>query len=152
MGAIKQRVIELAKRAQDLLNNGVQYNELDYYMDEWCTDDEYELYHSYKDAIVELLDKNDIQEKLNVSSISDNEYIMKSLNEERYSRSESHPLDDLKVNFRSWETNVCAEEDADHLTRILQTRHPEFNIEYLRQLAYNWCGIEFEDLDETFDF
>ena len=64
------------------------------------------------------------------------------LNEEK---SETHPLDDLKANFRSWEQDCDNEEVANSLYHILASRHPGEDEEELKSLAYDWVGYEDED-------
>ena len=71
------------------------------------------------------------------------------LNEDRYDQSESHPMDDLRANFRSWEEEDNTQRDAEELTQILQRRHQDFDLEYLRKLAYEWCGVDIENIDES---
>lgn len=58
---------------------------------------------------------------------------------------ESHPMDDLKANFRSWEMDP-EPGDAEKLYNILLDRHPEEDKKYLKKLAYNWVD---EPLDEA---
>jgi len=55
---------------------------------------------------------------------------------------ESTPEDDLKSNFRSWESDHDNEDDANGLFSILMTRHPKENEAKLRKLAFDWVGYE----------
>jgi hypothetical protein len=66
-------------------------------------------------------------------------------------RSEAHPLDDLKANFRSWEVDCDDEDSAEELAGILMDRHPDFDGEKLRKMAYDWVGCEFvsESINEA---
>ena len=66
----------------------------------------------------------------------------KKVNEGKRDQSESYPSDDLKANFRSWEQDCDNEESAEELFNILSDRHPDFDAEELRQMAYDWVGCE----------
>jgi hypothetical protein len=65
------------------------------------------------------------------------------INEEKRDYSESNPSDDLRANFRSWEIDCDNEESAEELAFILQDRHPDYDVEDLRKMAYDWVGCEF---------
>lgn len=56
-----------------------------------------------------------------------------------------HPLDDLKSNFRSWEDNETTSESAEELFGILCNRHPDFDKDKLKDMAYHWVGASKED-------
>lgn len=56
--------------------------------------------------------------------------------------SESSPSDDLKSNFRSWEQDHDNEESAEELFNILSDRHPDYDEDDLKQMAYDWVGVE----------
>ena len=85
----------------------------------------------------------DILRKIGVGR---NRRVPRSLDPQDYSMPESHPLDDLKTNFRSWEIlDNPTSEDAEELYNILQARHPDFDEMQLRKIAYNWLGV---DIDE----
>ena len=62
--------------------------------------------------------------------------------DENESRIESHPSDDLKANFRSWEYDHDNEDDAKGLFDILCERHPDFDKDELEEMAYHWVGLE----------
>jgi len=51
--------------------------------------------------------------------------------------------DDLKSNFRSWETDHDNEEDAKCLATMLMRRHP-INSEEAMEIASEWVGYEHE--------
>lgn len=54
-------------------------------------------------------------------------------------------IDDLKSNFRSWETDHDNEEDANGLFGILIGRHPRLNSDKVKSIAYHWVGYEPEE-------
>lgn len=56
--------------------------------------------------------------------------------------SQTHFLDDLKANFRSWEIDHNNQEDAELLYSILCERHPNENHKSLKEWAYHWVGYE----------
>lgn len=58
--------------------------------------------------------------------------------------------DDLKSNFRSWETACDNQEDADDLTAILMSRHPDEDYITVKDAAYEWVGFE-ENFDSNTD-
>lgn len=60
----------------------------------------------------------------------------------KYNECESYPSDDLKANFRSWEDQENSEDDAEELTGILISRHPDYNEQSLKEMAYHWCGVD----------
>ena len=74
------------------------------------------------------------------------------LNEGKRTQSLSHPLDDLKSDFRSWETeDHCNRKDTEELFGILQDRHPDFTDKQLWDYACGWTGYDEDDpssLDE----
>lgn len=55
MGKIKEKLIEISEIVQDLIDDGVPDNEIDYYIEDILTDEEYELYHENKDIIFRML-------------------------------------------------------------------------------------------------
>jgi len=62
------------------------------------------------------------------------------------------PMDDLKANCRSWQEGASIK-DVEKLIRYLIDRHPDYNENDLRDMAYDWCGIddkENKDLDESY--
>ena len=65
-------------------------------------------------------------------------------------KSQVHPSDDLRANFRSWEMDHDNEEDAMSLFNILLGRHPNYSINALKKLAYDWVGCEYSKNDESF--
>jgi len=56
--------------------------------------------------------------------------------------SEKHFTDDLKENFRSWETGHDNEQDAHALFAILMHRHPTESPELLKEWAFDWVGYQ----------
>lgn len=59
--------------------------------------------------------------------------------------------DDLKSNFRSWESDHDNYEDAEGLFNILTDRHSDVPVDKVRELAYHWVGYEesVDDIDES---
>ncbi len=88
------------------------------------------------------LSKEDV-DNLGLESIDDNSVINKN------KRNVSvQPMDDLKANFRSWEEQENienSEDEAEELTRILQNRHPDYDDDELRKMAYEWCGVNINE-------
>jgi hypothetical protein len=73
--------------------------------------------------------------------------------EGRRDKSEAEPSDDLKANFRSWEIDCDNEESAEELAGILSDRHPDYDFEDLRKMAYDWVGCEMnESVNEAKEF
>lgn len=64
-------------------------------------------------------------------------------NETENLASKGYPSDDLKSNFRSWETDH--EEDGEELFDILKKRHPKDSKAELKKLAYEWVGQELKE-------
>ena len=69
MGAIREKLLELAERVQELLDSGVKDKEIDEYMEQVSTPDEYDIYHSHKDVINFLLLSDDDIKKTKLTSL-----------------------------------------------------------------------------------
>ena len=67
---------------------------------------------------------------------------LKRFNESLYDEQSSDINDDLKSNFRSWETDHETYEDTDKLSKILAHRHPEMNMDEIWQIACDWTGYQ----------
>lgn len=58
--------------------------------------------------------------------------------------------DDLKSNFRSWETDCDNAEDTQSLANILSCRYPEMSSDKIYEIAKDWTGFnEVESNEET---
>lgn len=55
MGAIKQRLHEIANLIQDLLDSGIEDYEIDEYLENQLTPEDFEFYHAHKDIIFDML-------------------------------------------------------------------------------------------------
>ena len=53
--------------------------------------------------------------------------------------------DDLRANFRSWETDCDNAEDAMNLACQLYERHPEISMKECERIANDWVEYEPED-------
>lgn len=56
--------------------------------------------------------------------------------------------DDLKSNFRSWESDCDNQEDADFLFFQMSARHPDVGSAWLRELCDNWVGYERKESED----
>jgi hypothetical protein len=173
MGTLKQEIYRLSEVVKDLINNqGIELEELDDYLLDFVVDEysEYEFYIKNKKTILDMA-MNDInsyeddeewidpvggthygyeEDPASMYESIDDDIIMTTIYESRFQRSESHPLDDLKANFRSWESEDNAnEESANELLNTLISRHPDYDIDKLTELAYHWVGYDpYNDIDE----
>jgi hypothetical protein len=60
-------------------------------------------------------------------------------------------LDDLKANFRSWETDCDNAECFEKLTKIISERHPNIEPDTIAEVCANWIGYSLtnESLNEA---
>ena len=65
---------------------------------------------------------------------------LKRFNENLFDEQSSDIHDDLKSNFRSWETDHDNEKDVDKLSKILAHRHPDMDMTEIYNITCDWVG------------
>jgi len=70
-----------------------------------------------------------------------------SLNEEIFDESKKIEKDIL-VNFKNWDKEEGIGDDPEKLFDILKVRHPEYDGQKLREIAYHWLNKDVEDNEE----
>ena len=82
MGAIKEKIYELAELVYQIMDAGATDQEIDEYVESQISPEEYEFYHAHKDIIMEMIpmmesEKEILMPRLNEDSFDEEEFLMK---------------------------------------------------------------------------